>query len=116
MIRTDGPDAIDWLEDRLAAGNSENCLPRAPGGTVAGGAGRVNKVFTATLQLITINSYAPQDFIHPIWTAGGHEGPLRSPWGGYMVPVHTPMSRSPAYIVLKMRYALGNAEGALSPM
>ena len=56
---------------------------------MAGGAGRVNRVFTAKLQLITINSCAPQDFIHPIWTAGGHAGPLRSPWEGYMVPVHT---------------------------
>ena len=36
--------------DRLAAGNSENCLPRAPGW----GVGSVNKVFTATYQLITV--------------------------------------------------------------
>ena len=37
--------------DRLAAGNSENCLPRAPGW----GVGSVNKVFTATYQLITVD-------------------------------------------------------------
>ena len=37
--------------DRQAAENSENCLPRAPGW---GGGGSVNKVFTATYQLITV--------------------------------------------------------------
>ena len=44
----------------------------------------MNKVFTATYQLITINSAAPHECARPIRTAGTHGGPLGSPWGGYI--------------------------------
>ena len=48
-------------------------------GPPAGGAGSVNKVFTATYQLITINSAAPHECVRPIRTAGSHGGSLGSP-------------------------------------
>ena len=72
VVRVDGPDAADPVGRPTSGRKFGKLPPESPRMGPGGGAGRVNKVFTATYKLLTINSAAPHEFARPIRTAGTH--------------------------------------------